>query len=155
MSEIDRAALDAVKELLGTAVPFASHVGITITSVADGLAMATLADEPFTKNHVATHHAGALFTVAEAASGAALAGVMADVLTEMRPLVTSSTISYRKPAVGVITATASTSKPGSKARAEYAADGRTGFEIEVSLNNTDGEEVASMTVEWVVSGPES
>lgn len=153
MSDIDQAALDFVKELLGTAVPFANHVGITITSLADGMAMATLPDEPFTKNHVATHHAGALFTVAEAASGAALAGVMADVLTEMRPLVSSSTISYRKPAVGVITATASTSKPGSTARSEYATDGRTSFEIDVSLTNTDGDEVASMTVDWVVTRP--
>lgn len=153
MSEIDQAALDFVKDVLGSAVPFATHVGVTVTVVTDGMAMATLVDEPHTKNHVATQHAGALFTVAEAASGAALAGVMANVLTEMHPVVKSSTISYRKPATGVITATASTSKPGSKARAEYAADGRTAFDIEVSMTNRDGDEVASMTVGWVVTRP--
>jgi uncharacterized protein (TIGR00369 family) len=151
MSDIDQAALDFVKDMLGQHVPFAKHAGVTITSLTDGTAMATLVDEPFTKNHVNTQHAGALFTLAEAASGAALAGVMANVLTEMRPLVKSSTISYRKPAEGVITATASTSKPGSKARAEYATDGRTAFTIEVSMTNPAGDEVASMSVEWIVT----
>ena len=153
MSEIDPAVLDTVKELLGTAVPFAAHAGVTVTSVTDGMAMAELADERFTKNHIGTHHAGALFTAAEAASGAALAGAMANVLTEMRAVVRSSTISYRTPAEGVITATASTSKPGSTARAEYAADGRTTFDIDVSMTNAAGDEVASMTVAWLVSRP--
>lgn len=153
MSNIDQSALDQAKEMLATSVPFAQHVGVSVTSVVDGLAMATLGDDEFTKNHVGIHHSGALFTVGQAASGAALAGVMADVLLEMHPLVKSASISYRKPASGVITATASTSKPGSKARSEYAANGRTTFLIDVSMTNSDGDEVASMNVEWVVTRP--
>lgn len=153
MSDVDPAALDLVKELLASVVPFAQHAGVTVTTVGDGMAMATLADEAFTKNHVGTQHAGALFTVAEAASGAALAGVMANVLSEMHAVVRSSTISYRAPANGPITATASTSKPGFTARNEYAAEGRTSFDIDVSMTDAEGDEVASMTVEWVVTRP--
>lgn len=153
MSDIDPAAFDVVKDALAAAVPFASHAGVEVTSVGDGTARSALVDEPFTKNHVGTHHAGALFTLAEAASGAALAGAMANVLLEMHAVVRSSTISYRKPATGVLTATASTSKPGSVARSEYASDGRTTLSVEVSIITDDGDEVATMNVEWVVTRP--
>ena len=145
--------LEIVRGVIKASVPFASHIGLEVTMVTDGTAMVILADEPFTKNHVGSTHAGALFTLAEVASGSAMAGVMVDAIDEIDALVRSSTISYRKPATGVITATASTSKPGSKMRSEYETDGRTSFAIDVSMTDTDGDEVAAMTVDWVVTRP--
>ena len=147
--------LEIVRGVIEASVPFASHIGLEVTMVNDGTAMVVLADEEFTKNHVGSTHAGALFTLAEVASGSAMAGVMVDEIGRIDALVRSSTISYRKPATGVITATASTSKPGSKMRSEYHNDGRTSFAIDVSMTDTDGDEVASMTVEWVVTRPTS
>jgi acyl-coenzyme A thioesterase PaaI-like protein len=57
------------------AVPFARHVGVELLTMGDGEASAQLAKRPEGLNHIATHHAGALFTLVEAASGAAMAGL--------------------------------------------------------------------------------
>ena len=48
------------------AIPFNGHLGIEITEVSDGTSVVRLPEAPYLHNHVATQHAGALFTVAEA-----------------------------------------------------------------------------------------
>ena len=57
-------------------------------------------------NHVGSQHAGALFTVAETASGAAFVGAFAERLGEVTPLARSAEISYEKIAKGPIEASA-------------------------------------------------
>ena len=64
-----------------------------------------LPDRAELTNHVGSQHAGALFTVAEAASGAAFLGAFADRLAEVTPLARSAEISYEKIAKGPIEAT--------------------------------------------------
>ena len=65
---------DAIKAQLSAIVPFASYVGVALGEIGEGEATATLEQSHNTSNHIATMHAGALFTLAEAASGAAMAG---------------------------------------------------------------------------------
>ena len=86
---------------LAAATPFARHAGVEIVEIADGLATARLVQAEQLSNHIGTVHAGALFTLGETASGAAMVGAFAEVATQMRPLATSAKISYLKLASGI------------------------------------------------------
>lgn len=91
---------DALKAQLSAVVPFAAYVGVEITEISEGTATTILTQSQNTSNHIATMHAGALFTLAEAASGAAMAGMFLEHLAGLRPVAASSTIDYVKPARG-------------------------------------------------------
>lgn len=95
-----------VGALLLQTVPFARTLGITFDSVGDGQAVSRLPDRPDLHNHVAGPHAGALFTLAESASGAAMLSMLGDQLERAVPLATSATIEYRKLAKGEVHAEA-------------------------------------------------
>ena len=88
------------------AVPFAGHLGLEITSVAAGEATVLLPERAELNNHVGSQHAGALFTAAETASGAAFVGAFAERMGEVTPLARSAEISYEKIAKGPIEASA-------------------------------------------------
>lgn len=141
---------DLIKAQLGEAVPFAKHVGIDIAHVGPGEARASLDETSVTVNHIATQHAGALFTLGEAASGAAMAGVFADRLLAVRPVAGEARISYKKLARGRITATAMVSRSASDLLADFEKDGKVAFDVAVSLTDSDENEVAAMTVAWHV-----
>ena len=64
---------DMIKAQLGTIVPFQNYVGVELLELADGTASAQLEQRDETTNHIKTQHAGAMFTLGEAASGAAMA----------------------------------------------------------------------------------
>lgn len=144
---------DFIRETLGSIVPFAHHVGVRLDTVGDGNASASLPDEAFTKNHVGTQHAGALFTVAEAASGAAMAGALAPIVAEALSVVKTSSCRFLAPARGPITAMAMTRSDGADARADYELVGRTALTVEVTLRDAEEKPVAEMTFEWVVRSP--
>ena len=142
---------DLLREQLGKTVPFANHVGVEIVEVGEGTATARLDEQQHTKNHIGSQHAGALFTLAEAASGGAMAGAFMPVLMQVRPVAAESTIRYSKIAKGPITARAKIGQQASELLQELEAQGRVRFPVEVSLSDESGEEVAAMRVEWHVS----
>jgi uncharacterized protein (TIGR00369 family) len=144
---------DLIRSHLATSVPFAAHTGVELVSVGDGTAVALLPQQPTSVNHIGSQHAGALFTVAEAASGAAMAGALADRILETRPLVRSATATYVKVARGTITAEATTVQDGATLRGALDRDGRTEAAVEVSMRDELGVEVARLHVDWVVSLP--
>ena len=144
-------AYDLIKGQLGAMVPFQTHAGVTLEEVADGEATASLPQTPTSINHIGSQHAGALYTLGEAASGAALAGALMPVLMTVRPVAAKAEIAYRKVAKGTITATAKTSRPGPELMAEIEASGKTVFAVNVSLTDGSGAQVAAMTVDWHVS----
>src|SRR5690242_14257488 len=88
------------------AVPFAAFLGLDITRIGEGEAVVILPERAELTNHVGSQHAGALFTVAEAASGAAFLGAFAERLADVTPLARNAEISYEKIAKGPIEATA-------------------------------------------------
>src|SRR6185312_8922142 len=102
---------DAIAQGMTQAVPFAGHLGLEITSVAEGEAVALLPERPELTNHVSSQHAGALFTVAETASGAAFVGAFAERMGDVTPLARSADISYEKIANGPIEAKATLGVP--------------------------------------------
>lgn len=142
---------DMILAHLRDAVPFASHVGIELLSMDEGEATARLQELPHVLNHVATHHAGALFTLAETASGAAMAGAFAPVLTSVRPVTANASISYLRPAHGMITATARVDAPAETLLATLHEKGKVQFRVDVTLRNDAGKNIATMNVDWNVS----
>jgi uncharacterized protein (TIGR00369 family) len=141
---------DAIAQGMTQAVPFAGHLGLEITHVAEGEAEVRLPERPELTNHVGSQHAGALFTVAETASGAAFVGAFAERLGEITPLARSAEISYEKIAKGPIEASATLGMPAAEALAKLDAEGKVEFPCQVELADGSGERVASATVHWHV-----
>lgn len=142
-------SLDA-GELLLQAVPFARTLGIVFDSAGDGRASCRLPDRADLHNHVAGPHAGALFTLAESASGAALLTAFGDQLNRAVPLATASTIRYHKLAMGEVTAEARLLTSREEVVAKLDAGERPEFDVKVEIRNADGVVVATLTVGWTL-----
>jgi acyl-coenzyme A thioesterase PaaI-like protein len=100
---------ETIRAQMGAAVPFAKHVGIELLEIAPGKGVAILGETATSVNHIGSQHAGALFTLGETASGAAMAGTFADLMLNIRPVASDASLEYRKLARGKITAIAITS----------------------------------------------
>lgn len=141
---------DAIAQGLTQAVPFAGHLGLEIKSVAPGEAVVVLPERPELTNHVGSQHAGALFTAAETASGAAFVGAFVERMGEVTPLARSAEISYEKIAKGPIEARARLGVPAAEALATLDAEGKVVFPCEIELADESGTQVATATVHWHV-----
>lgn len=142
---------ELILEHLRRAVPFANHVGIELLAMEEGKGEARLQERSHGLNHVATHHAGALFTLAEAASGAAMAGTFASVLMAVRPVAASASIRYHRPARGTITAAAQVDGNADDLLVRLKEAGKVQFRVSVLLRNEELTDIASMDVDWNVS----
>ncbi|HEV7400382.1 MAG TPA: DUF4442 domain-containing protein [Solirubrobacterales bacterium] len=141
---------DAIAKGMTLAVPFAGHLGLEITHVAEGEALVVLPEGHELTNHVGSQHAGALFTVAETASGAAFVGAFAERMGDVTPLARNAEISYEKIAKGPIEASAKLGVDPAAALATLDAEGKVVFPCEVELNDADGQRVATAVVQWHV-----
>ncbi|MGH2973810.1 MAG: PaaI family thioesterase [Solirubrobacterales bacterium] len=141
---------DAIAQGMTQAVPFAGYLGLEIAKVAPGEAVAVLPERTELTNHVGSQHAGALFTAAETASGAAFVGAFAERMGDVTPLARSAEISYEKIAKGPIEASAKLGVPAEEALATLDADGKVVFPCEIELTDADGQRVATATVQWHV-----
>ncbi|MFN8163560.1 MAG: DUF4442 domain-containing protein [Solirubrobacterales bacterium] len=139
---------DAMAKGMAMAVPFVGHLDLEITSIAEGEAVVRLPERPELRNHVGTQHAGALFTVAETASGAAFVGAFAERIGDLTPLVRSAEIAYEKAAQGPIEATARLGIDQGEALATLDAEGMVEFPCEIELTDEAGTRVATATVRW-------
>jgi uncharacterized protein (TIGR00369 family) len=142
--------LELIAKSMGTAVPYIGHMGIEVTAMEEGEATALLPDRPELHNHVGSQHAGALFGVAETASGAAFVGAFAARMGDVTPLARSAEIAYLKVARGPIEARAKLGMPAAEALAALDADGRVDFAVEVEMTDAEGTAVATATVNWNV-----
>ena len=143
-------AFAIIKAQLGQAVPFARHAGVEVVSVEDGAAKATIEQTDVSINHIGSQHAGALFTLGETASGAAMMGAFAEKALQIRPIAGQASIRYTKVAKGPIVANATTSLAGSDLRETLEADGKVVFAVDVELVDDTNEQVATMSVDWHV-----
>jgi uncharacterized protein (TIGR00369 family) len=141
---------DALALGMTEAVPFAAFLGLDIARIAEGEAVVILPERAELTNHVGSQHAGALFTVAEAASGAAFLGAFADRLAEVTPLARSAEIAYEKIAKGPIEATARLGVVKEEALAILDAEGKVVFPCEIELTDASGIRVATAAVQWHV-----
>ncbi len=144
-------SFEAIRARLTAGVPFAEHCGVSLDKLDRGSATATL---PFRQTGliIGTQHAGALFAVGEAASGAAMAGLFADVLGRVRPVAGEATIRYLKPAKGNVRAEAATGGEPEGLLRSLRDEGRVAFPVTVELLDSEsGEKLAEMTVRWHVT----
>jgi uncharacterized protein (TIGR00369 family) len=141
---------DLIAKGMSQAVPFVGYLGVEVTSITEGEATAILPERSELFNHVGSQHAGALFTVAETASGAAFVGAFAERMADVTPLARSAEISYEKIANGEITATARLAADTAQTLATLDAEGKVEFRCEVELIDKDGQRVASAAVDWHV-----
>jgi acyl-coenzyme A thioesterase PaaI-like protein len=141
---------DLIAKGMTQAVPFAGHLNLQITEISEGEATVLLPDLPELKNHVGSQHAGALFTAAETASGAAFVGAFAERMGDVTPLARSAEIAYEKIANGEITARARLGMPAAEALAALDADGKVEFPCEIELTDSEGTLVAAANVRWHV-----
>jgi acyl-coenzyme A thioesterase PaaI-like protein len=125
-------------------LPFQKRIGLSSTEEGE---LCLPADDTLT-NHVGTMHAGALFALGEGASGLAILRTVAPALGGTMPVAKNASISYRRPARGRIRARGSVSEEASAIKARLDADGKTSFDVAVSLVDDAGVEVATMTVTW-------
>lgn len=142
---------DMIKSHLDTAVPFATHTGVELIENGDGTARARLEQRNEVSNHIQSMHAGAMFTLGEAASGAAMAGALAPVILDMRPVAATAQIGFLKIAKGTLTAHAQTSVPGADLLDRIRSEGKAAFDVVVSIRDENSDDVAEMTVNWHVS----
>lgn len=105
--------VEMLAEGMLAAVPFARTLGIEFVAADDGGQVVTLRlpDAEQLHNHVGGPHAGALFTLADTASGAVVTAVFAAQLARAVPLVVRAEIGYRKLARGTVRATARLGPP--------------------------------------------
>jgi uncharacterized protein (TIGR00369 family) len=141
---------DAIAKGMTLAVPFIGHLHLEITSISEGEAVVRLPDRAELHNHVGSQHAGALFAVAETASGAAFVGAFAARIREVTPLARDAEIAYEKIAKGPIEASAKLGIEAGEALARLDADGQVEFPCEIELTDSSGARVATATVSWHV-----
>jgi uncharacterized protein (TIGR00369 family) len=141
---------DLIAKGMSQAVPFVGYLGLEITEISEGEATVVMPERPELLNHVGSQHAGALFTVAETASGAAFVGAFAERMGDLTPLARSAEISYEKVAAGPVTAKAKLGISVAKAHETLDADGKVEFPCDVELTDGDGAVVAAANVRWHV-----
>jgi acyl-coenzyme A thioesterase PaaI-like protein len=147
------AGLEAVRETLQGAVPLNRHLGLEVLEVGAGNARVRLPEKEELKNHVGTQHAAALFAAGEAASGAAVVGLLASrfgpELGGASPLATGAEIRYLKPAAGTIIASGELEGEAPELLERIAGGARAEFSVEVVLSDGAGDGVvARMMVRW-------
>jgi uncharacterized protein (TIGR00369 family) len=141
---------ELIAQGMNEAVPFVKHLGFEVVEISPGEATVRMPERAELTNHVGSQHAGALFTLAETASGAAFVGAFAERLGDVTPLARAAEISYERIARGPIDASAKLGVPAAEALATLDAEGKVVFPCEVELTDAAGERVATATVQWHV-----
>jgi acyl-coenzyme A thioesterase PaaI-like protein len=136
------------RSFINEQVPFARHCGIEVIRLDDSVGEALLPEMSSLANHVGTQHAGALFTVAETASGACMLGLIGPRFARVTPLARTASITFRRPAQGPIRASAASTSAPSQISEQLDQDGRSSFSVSVELTDRDDTLVATAEIEW-------
>lgn len=142
--------LPSIGELLTATVPMVRTLDLRYGETTAEHAVVHLPDQPAFRNHVGGPHAGAMFTLAESASGAVVLGAFGDQLGRAVPLPVRAEIAFVKLAMGQVTATARLGRPAADVVAELDAGERPEFPVEVSIRREDGAETGHMTIIWTL-----
>jgi uncharacterized protein (TIGR00369 family) len=127
--------------LIGIAAPYSGSMGARVVELRPGFARTELADRRKVRNHLDCIHAIALANLAELTGNVAVAYTLPD---DARFIVAGMSIDYAKKARGTITATSTCPL--------FAGNEKQEYEVEVSLVDRGGEEVAHAILRTLV-GP--
>ncbi|MYN46641.1 DUF4442 domain-containing protein [Pseudoduganella sp. FT93W] len=142
---------DRIKQQMMDTLPLVRTLGIRIDEIGNGTAQVSMPDDQKLHNHLGTPHAGALFTLAETASGAAMAGGFAELIPTLRPVAKESRIQYQKVAKGATRAVGRVPGDLAALKAELKAQGKVAFPVEVDIFDAAGTLAAQVQVEWYLS----
>ena len=142
---------DRIKQQMMDTLPFVRLLGISIDDIGAGTSRVSMPEDPKLNNHLGTQHAGALFTLAETASGAAMAGGFAELIQGLRPVAKESRIQYQKLARGATRAEGRVPGDLAALKAQLAQDGKVAFPVEVDIFDSEGTLAAQVTVDWYLS----
>jgi acyl-coenzyme A thioesterase PaaI-like protein len=135
-------------------VPFADYVGIENRERSEQRGVVVLPQRQDLTNHIGSQHAGALFTAAEAASGAAVIGRFGAALASgVVPLVKHAGIEFSRVARGPITATGVVNESRQAVLDRLQAQGKVQFDVDVTLTDESGATVATTSVQWHLKAP--
>jgi len=125
--------------LVGRAAPFTGILRARVEQLEPGLARISLRERRKLRQHLGSLHAGALFTLAETASGLAMTAALSDAA---RCIVTGMSIEYIKKGRGRLTAEARCDVPDPRRREEHR--------VAIEVRNENGEVVAKASAVWLV-----
>ena len=107
-------------------------------------------DQPAYHNHIGGIHAGAMFTLAETASGAIVLAEFGDKFDTVVPLAVEATIRYLKVAMGPLTVEATMNATVDEVIAELEAGNRPEFTVDVAIRDESGTQTGAMTIIWTL-----
>ncbi|MEU4894163.1 DUF4442 domain-containing protein [Streptomyces sp. NPDC044780] len=142
--------LPSVGEMLAATVPMVRTLNLEFVEATPERAVLRLPDQPDFHNHVGGPHAGAMFTLAESASGAIVLSAFGDQLGRAVPLAVRAEIGYKKLAKGPVTATATLGRPAAEVVAELDAGERPEFPVNVAITREDGAVTGEMSIVWTL-----
>ncbi|MCT2548450.1 DUF4442 domain-containing protein [Streptomyces sp. NBC_01005] len=139
-----------VGEMLVATVPMARTLNLEFLETTAERAVVRLPDQAEYHNHIGGPHAGAMFTLAESASGAIVIAAFGDQMSRAVPLAVKAEIGYKKLAKGVVTATATLGRPVAEVIAELDEGKRPEFPVAIEIQRADGAVTGEMTVVWTL-----
>ncbi|MCX4398169.1 MULTISPECIES: DUF4442 domain-containing protein [unclassified Streptomyces] len=139
-----------VGEMLVATVPMARTLNLEFLETTAERAVVRLPDQAEYHNHIGGPHAGAMFTLAESASGAIVIAAFGDQMSRAVPLAVKAEIGYKKLAKGVVTATATLGRPVAEVVAELDEGKRPEFPVAIEIQRADGAVTGEMTVVWTL-----
>lgn len=142
--------LPSVGEMLAATVPMVRTLNLEFVETSPERAVLRLPDQSDFHNHVGGPHAGAMFTLAESASGAVVLAAFGDQLGRAVPLAVRAGIGYKKLAKGPVTATATLGRPAAEVVAELDAGERPEFPVNVAITREDGAVTGEMSIVWTL-----
>ncbi|MGP3976015.1 DUF4442 domain-containing protein [Streptomyces sp. 8N114] len=139
-----------IGELMRASVPMARTLDLEYLETSPERVVVSLPDQSAYHNHVGGPHAGAMFTLAESASGAVTMAAFFDQLSRAVPLPVRAEMDFKKLAKGVVTATAELGRPAADVVAELDKGQRPEFPVKVALRRADGAVTSEMTIVWTL-----
>ncbi|MBU7600067.1 DUF4442 domain-containing protein [Streptomyces sp. P38-E01] len=140
----------SIGDLMLASVPMTATLNLEFLETGADRAVVRMPDQSAYHNHVGGPHAGAMFTLAESASGAIVMSAFADQLGRAVPLAVRAEISYQKLAMGPVTATAKLGRPVAEVVAELDEGERPEFAVEIDITREDGAVTGQMSIVWTL-----
>ncbi|MGI5466576.1 DUF4442 domain-containing protein [Streptomyces sp. CA-132043] len=142
--------MPTIGEMMAASVPMARTLNLEYAETTAERAVVRLPDQPDFHNHVGGPHAGAMFTLAESASGAIVMAAFGSQLTRAVPLAVRAEIGYKKLAMGPVTATAELGRPVDEVIAELDEGKRPEFPVNIAITREDGAVTGEMSIIWTL-----
>jgi len=139
-----------VMENMPTQVPMVGTLNIEYLELNADHALLRMPDQPEYHNHIGGIHAGAMFTLAETASGAIVLAEFGDKFDSVVPLAVQATIRYLKVAMGPLTAEATMNATVDEVLADLESGTRPEFTVDVAIRDESGTQTGAMTIIWTL-----